>query len=207
MSLVRCVSISDVGFSFSFSPSSFHFHVSELTVWRTLCAIHGQAITNEYLEDGTLALPLSCDIVKTMGDRSEDPLAVSGKKGEKEMADSWGAKDGGNWREIPVLAENLAAKLRGPGCMGGARRGGSGFCVGRSFGYWEKTVIDRGTKEWEIWMGGGWWIEIHGGLRGGSMLLVYPKRGFAVRESLKTFRWAGKSDCLQVRLDAHMLRG
>jgi CRISPR/Cas system endoribonuclease Cas6 (RAMP superfamily) len=56
-------------------------------------------------------------------------------------------------------------------------------------------------------MSGGWWIEINGGMRGGSVLIEYRKRVFAARESLKTFQWAGKSDCLQVRLDRSRFEG
>jgi hypothetical protein len=56
-------------------------------------------------------------------------------------------------------------------------------------------------------MSGGWWVEINGEMRGGSMLLEYRKRGFAERESLKAFRWAGNSDCFEVRLDRSRFEG
>jgi hypothetical protein len=62
------------------------------------------------------------------------------------------------------------------------------LCAGRSSGYWGKTVIDGATEEWNIWMTGGWEVEINGGMRGGSVLIEYRKRVFAARESLKTFR-------------------
>jgi hypothetical protein len=75
------------GILFSFSPSSFHFHDSEMTVSGTLCAIDEQAIANEYPEGGVLAGLPSYDTVESIGDRLEDPSAVSGKKGEKGNAD------------------------------------------------------------------------------------------------------------------------
>jgi hypothetical protein len=69
---------------------------SELTVSGTLCAINEQAIANQYPEGGVLAVLPSYDIVESIGDRFEDPSAVSGKKGEKGIPDSWDAKDGEN---------------------------------------------------------------------------------------------------------------
>jgi hypothetical protein len=54
------------------------------------------AITNEYPEEGRPAVLPSYDIVESIRDRFEDPSAVSGKKREIGIADSWDAKDGEN---------------------------------------------------------------------------------------------------------------
>jgi hypothetical protein len=49
--------------------------------------MNDQAIANDYPDGGgALAVLLPCDIVKLIGDRSEDLSAVSGKKGEKGIA-------------------------------------------------------------------------------------------------------------------------
>jgi hypothetical protein len=68
-------------------------------------------------------------------------------------------------------------------------------------------VIDRATEEWRIWMNGGWWVEINGEMRARSVLIEYGKRRIAARESLKTFRCPGNSDCLHLRLDRSRFEG
>jgi hypothetical protein len=82
--------------SFPFFAFSFHFHASDLIISGTLCGMNQQAIANEYPEGGALALLLPFDSVGSIGNRSEDPSAPSGKKGGKGVADQWDTKDGEN---------------------------------------------------------------------------------------------------------------
>jgi hypothetical protein len=76
--------------------SRFTSIASDLIISGTLCGMNQQARANEYPEGETLALLLPCDSVGSIWDRSEDPSAVSGKKGEKGVADQWDVKDGQN---------------------------------------------------------------------------------------------------------------